>query len=302
MRRFLLIAVVVALCVGVFPTLSLAGKVQVYTVKEENMSSMALRNRALAEGFAHAVADEAQALLGGALDQNRLEAMRQYLVDSAKEYIQGYNILSSEDVEDGLMMTLDVHVNRRTLRDGLTRLGFFETAKTLQPASVTWPGEMTDEELSALQSLMVLSGVEQAVDVYPAVTLEYGPKKGTYKGTLVTEDREWGAAGKSLSMVWTDLWVRYFTRPKDNATSPKGRLLTVSGWFTPDGVLEFDRVLKGWDFAVQDSRLVEMDIQPTGVGATWNMNILDPKRLSTLLNSFLPQRGLSFQLGQEAGS
>ena len=44
-----------------------------------------------------------------------------------------------------------------------------------------------------------------------------------------------------------------------------------------------------------------MDIQPTGVGATWDMNILDSKRLSTLLNSFLPQRGLSFQLDSGLG-
>ena len=302
MRRFILIAVLATVCIAMLPALSLAGQVQVYTVRDEDTSPMELRNRALAEGFAHAVADEAQVLLGGALDRNRLEAVRLYFVDHGKTYIQGYNILSSEDVEDGLMMTLDVRVNRRSLRDGLTRLGFFETAKALQPASVTWPGEMADEELAGLQSLMVMSGLKQAVGTYPAFTLEYGPKEGTYKGTLATEDREWIAAGQDIAVVWTDLWTRYFSRPKDGAVGPQKQFLTISGWFTPDGVLEFDRVLKGWDFAVQDSRLVEMDIQPTGVGATWNMKILDSKRLATLLNSFLPQRGLSFQLNRESGS
>jgi len=299
-RRVSLIAALAAACVVIFPALSLAGKVEVYTVKKEGVSPMELRNQALAEGFARAVADETQTLLGGALDANRLEAVRLYFVDHSKTYIQGYNILSSEDAEDGLMMTLDVRVNRRTLRDGLTRLGFFETVRTPQPAAVAWPEEITEEDLGKLQTLMVMSGLRRAAGVSPAFTLEYGPE-GTYKGTLLLEGREWTSAGKDMSVVWTDLWTRYFTRPQDDAVGPKRQLLTISGWFTPDGVLEFDRVLKGWDYAVQDSRLVEMDIQPTGVGATWDMNILDSKRLATLLNAFLPQRGLSFQLNRDAG-
>lgn len=299
MRSFFLTAVLAACMVAVFPALSLAEKVEVYTIKEEGVSPMELRGKALAEGFARAVADEAQTLLGGKLDANRMEALRWYFVDHGKNYIRGYNILSSENLEDGLMMNLDVRVNVRTLRDGLTRMGLYRTVGELQPAAVSWPDGVSGEDLAALQSLMIMTGVRQSAGAYPAFTLEYGPED-TYKGTLVRKDGEWVYAGKDLAIVWTSLWNRYFARHEEAAAGPVRQRLTISGWFTPDGVLEFDRVLKGWDYAAEDSRLVEMDILPTGVGATWDMRILDSARLATLLNSFLPQRGLSFQLDRQA--
>lgn len=262
---------------------------------------MELRAKALAEGFAIAVTQETQTMLGGALDTLRLEALKTYFIEFAKPYIQGYNILSSEDVEDGLLMSLDVKVNRRTLRDGLKKLGLFETVQASQPALITWPEEIADEDLRQVQSLMITFGLTQATEgEIPEFALEYGEEKGTYKGRMVVEDTEWLSINKSMGVVWTKLWTRYFSQPKDDLVTAKTQFLTISGWFTPDGVLEFDRVLKAWDSAVQDTKLVEMDIQPTGVGATWDVNILDSKRLAMLLNSFLPQRGLSFQLNREA--
>lgn len=299
MRKFSISVVLAAVCLMSIATLGFAAKVEVYAVMEENTSPMELRSQALAEGFAQAVAEETQTMLGGTLDAVRLEAVKQYFIDHAKPYVQGYNILSSENYEDGLLMRLDVRVNRRTLRDGLTRLGFFETVQSLQPASVAWPEDITEEDLLKLQSLISMSGLVQAEGVYPAFILEYGPEQ-TYQGTLSLQDKQWTSANKDLSVVWTNLWTRFFTQPKDNVVASKTQSLTISGWFTPDGVLEFDRVLKGWESAVQDTHLVEMDIQPTGVGATWDVHILNRKRLATLLNSFLPQRGLSFQLNRDS--
>lgn len=276
------------------PVSVFAAPVEVFTVMEEEMSPMELRALALNEGFAKAVTAEAQIMLAGALTEDRAEFMRQYFVDHAKPYIQGYKILSSRPFEDGLEMKLDVRVNKRTLRDNLKAMGFFETVRTPQPASVVWPEDMTEEEVAKLQGLMVLTGLEQRVENAPAFTFEYGPEK-TYKGHLVTVDGEWSGTAKDMSVVWFKLWTKYFSREKADAVPVAAQYLTISGWFTPDGVLEFDRVLKGWESAVQDTRLVEMDIQPTGVSATWDMHVLDQARLGMLLNSFLPQRGLSFQ-------
>ena len=81
-----------AVCILLLPVFALAGKVEVYTVRGEEMSPMELRKQALADGFARAVAEEAQVMLGGSLDNNRLEAMRLYFVDHSKTFIQGYNI------------------------------------------------------------------------------------------------------------------------------------------------------------------------------------------------------------------
>jgi len=289
MRNILYVLILLLL-----PIVVNAAPVEVFTVMEETMSPMELRALALNEGFAKAVTTEAQTMLGGGLAEDRAEFMRQYFVEHAKPYIQGYKVLSSRSFEDGLEMKLDVRINRRTLRDGLKAMGLFETVKAPQPASVSWPEDMTEEEIATLQGLMVLTGLEQRGGDAPAFTLEYGPEQ-TYKGRLVTADNEWSGAAKDMSVVWFRLWTRYFSREKADASPVVAQFLTISGWFTPDGVLEFDRVLKGWDSAVQDTRLVEMDIQPTGVSATWDMHVLDRSRLGMLLNSFLPQRGLSFQ-------
>jgi hypothetical protein len=42
-----------------------------------------------------------------------------------------------------------------------------------------------------------------------------------------------------------------------------------------------------------------MDMQPSGAGATWTVSVVNRDRLEMLLNSFLPQRGLSFHLVAE---
>jgi hypothetical protein len=47
---------------------------------------------------------------------------------------------------------------------------------------------------------------------------------------------------------------------------------------------------------VQEVQLVELDMQPTGVGANWEVRVVNGERLDVLLRGFLPQRGLSYQM------
>lgn len=284
------------MCLIIFPAMATAGTVDVFRAAEENVSPMEMRTRAMAEGFAQAVLTETRIMLPG-LDPLRTEALKMYFIGHAKPYIQGYKLLSSKEVEDGLEMRMDVRINRRTLRDGLKKMGLFQTLKMPLPASVTWPQEMAVEEMATLQGLITMTGLELEENTYPAFFLEYTEEKA-YKGRMVLDNREWLSINKDLAVVWVDLWARYFNQSQLKAVPAKTQLLTISGWFSPDGVLEFDRVLRGWDSAVQDARLVEMDMQPTGAGAVWDVNILNRDKLDMLLQSFLPQRGLTFQLTQ----
>jgi len=295
MRMPALLSVVFLFCFGVS---AMAEPVEVFTPKDEKTSPMQLRTKALSEAFALAILGEAQLMLSPQLNEERAELFRQYLAGHGKPYIQGYKILSSQDVEDGLHMSVDVRVNRKTLRNGLKALGFFDTLETRQPASVTWPEDISEEDMSLLRGLMVMSGLEPAGEVQPSFSLER-TAEGTYKGLLSMDGNEWRSANKDMSVVWVQLWTHFFTRTKTVDTTVPTQLLTVSGWFSPDGVLEFDRVLKEWDSAIQEAKLLEMDMQATGVGATWNLNISNGDRLNILLNSYLPQRGLSFHLHQE---
>jgi len=279
--------------------LAVAGQVRVFKPMEEDMSPMQLRSQAMAEGFAQAVLVDAQAMLPGDMDEVRTELLKQYLIGHAKPYIQGYKILSSQDMDAGLILRLDVKVNKKTLRDGLKRMGLFATVETPQIASVTWPEDMDAIAIEQLQGLVTLSGLQVENLTSPSFTLSLGPEK-TYKGVLVNEGHEWVAMNKDMSVVWFDLWARFFTRSELTASQAKAQTLSVSGWFSPDAALEFDRVLRGWDSAVQEVRLVEMDMQPTGVGASWEVRILNIDRLNMMLQAFLPQRGLNFQLSEDA--
>lgn len=300
MRNYLSLFILACVVLTV-PTHSLAGRVQLFKPLEENMTAMQLRSQAQAEGFAQAVVEEAQILLAGGLSEERAALLKDYFVDHAKPYIQGYKIQSSQAFEDGLSLTLDVLVDRKALRDGLTAMGLFGTVKALQPASLAWPEEITEEDLLALRKLVVLTGLDLVEGASPSIAMEYGEEKGTYKARLTADEQEYISINADMATAWFAVWKRYFSRTGSTASVVGGQYLVVSGWFSPDGALEFGRVLRGWDAAVQDSELVEMDMQSTGVGATWKVNVLNRERLNILLNAFLPQRGLTFHLTTEGG-
>jgi hypothetical protein len=273
-----------------------AGEVRIFKPMEDDLSRMELQNQAMAEGFAQAVLEEAKVMLPGNLDAVRTELFKQYLLEHAKPYIRGYKILSSQDMDAGLILRLDVKVNRKPLRDGLRRMGLFETIKSPQPATVIWPENMDEDAMVELQGLVTLTGIQVGGAPFPSFTLEVGPKK-TYKGHLVLEGHEWTVVNKDMSVVWFELWGRFFTRSELTVFRSNKQILSVSGWFA---AIEFDRVLRGWDSAVQEVNMVEMDMQPTGVAASWKMRILNSDRLNMLLQGFLPQRGLGFQLSDGA--
>ena len=128
---------------------------------------MELRSQALAEGFAQAVLDEARKMLGGALDDGRSELFREYLVDHARPYVQGYKILSSESSDGGLILRLDVQVNKTGLREGLKLMGFMETLSTPLAASVVWPEDLDEETRTVVEHLTALTGLQPEAGVLP---------------------------------------------------------------------------------------------------------------------------------------
>lgn len=296
LKYILLMAVVMT---GLLPGMAQAGEVRVFMPMEEGVSPMELRKRALAEGFALAVVEESKAMLPGDMDETRTELFKEYLQINAKPYIQGYKIISSQAMEEGIILDLDVQVNKRTLRDGLKSMGMFTTVIEQQVASISWPDDFGEESLAQLQGLLTLTGIVNNVDVLPAFAFESGPENA-FKGRLKLDRQEWVLINKDMTKVWFGLWEKYFNRSDNRQTLASKQKLAIAGWFSPDAALEFDRVLQGWDSSVQDVQLVELDMQPTGVGGTWEFRLLNGQRLGMLLESYLPQRGLTYQLSEES--
>lgn len=296
MTRYFVLAFLFVMVAG----LAQAGTVRIERVLEEgeDVSPMVMRSQAQAEGFAQAVVDEAALMLPGTLSEERIVALRNYLTGQAKPYIQGYKIVSSQVLETGVVLEMDVTVNKRTLRSGLKKLGLMRTVTTPQTGNVVWPEDVDEDTALKLNELMLMSGIKREEGALPMFTLVKADGKA-YKARLETDDKEWMFINKDLDVVWVELWGRYFNQTDVSTAKVGKQMLTVSGWFSPDAVLEFDRVLKGWDNAVQDARLVELDMQPAGVGGTWEFRLVNGIRLAAELNDYLPQRGLTFQLSED---
>ncbi len=275
-----------------------AGEVRVFMPMEEDLSPRALRTKAMAEGFALAVIEEARPMLPAPLDDVRTELYKDYLLTNAKPFIQGYKIISSEDMAEGLILVLDVRINKKTLRDSLKKMGLMSTVVMPLEATISWSEDFSEEALAQLQGLMTLAGIQNTPDLTPAFSIQAGPE-GTFKGRLALDKQEWVSINKDMAKVWFDLWPHYFNRSEVSLVRTGIKKLAVSGWFSPDAALEFDRVLKSWDSAIQEVELLELDMQPTGVGGTWEVRLLSGERLDMLLKSYLPQRGLSYQVSED---
>lgn len=296
MHKLKSIFFILVLCMAASP--AFAGQVTVALPAEEDVSSMALREKAMAKGFAKAVADEAMLMLPGKMGPERSELLKKYYVTNAKPFIQGYKILTSKVSEQGVFVGLDVSVDKRALRKSLKEMGFFVTSLEPVVAAVTYPEEMDEEAMIKLQELMTLTGVQQGEVEYPVFSLEPGPE-GTYKARLTTEEQAWDSIQKNLDVAWFNVWTKYFGQAASENTKVGVKELTVAGWFSPDAVLEFDRVLRSWETAVQEIQLLEMDMQSAGVGGTWQLRLLSAERFEMLLRSYLPQRGLTYHLLEE---
>ncbi|MDD3310854.1 hypothetical protein [Pseudodesulfovibrio sp.] len=300
MRRFPCLFLSSLLALALWCNAAGAAEVRVFRPMEEGLSAMHIRALAMAEGFAQAVAEASQAMLPAKLDEARAEYFKEYLTGRAEPYVMGYKVLSTEASKAGLILSLDVTVNKSTLREGLRGLGLMADGPT--SASVVLPGDLDEATRAQVEHLEVLSGLRAEDSALPRFTLERAREKDVYRARLETADREWMAVGKDIPALWLDLWARYFVRENAAEARSESHTLAVTGWFSPDAALEFDRVLRGWDSSVQDVRLVEMDMQPTGVGATWVFRLLSADRLAVQLQGFLPQRGLSYKLEERAAN
>lgn len=270
-----------------------ARQIQVFVPAEEGTTSMQLRQKAANEAFAEAVTATALELLPGQISEERRLLLKEYFSERAGGYLIGYKEVASNREETGLNLTMDVNVNRKTLRTGLQDMGIYYTADRQLPVTFRHQGELTQEDLESVRQLILLTGLKRDLDVQPEFLLQREGEK-LWKGRLIFEGRDWVSIKKDIPELWFDLWKRYFGRKEMRENASSSTQLRISGWFTPDGVHDFDRVLQGWVSAVQEVRLVEMEMLPSGVAATWDVRVVNGGLLESRLRAFLPARGLEF--------
>ncbi|MCM0755851.1 hypothetical protein M7784_11415 [Desulfovibrio aminophilus] len=267
-----------------------AGPVEVFQPLEQNLSPMQLRAKARQGAFVQAVNQAVLALLPAAPGEAQQAKLREYFQDRAQQYVTGYQDVSAVQEPEGLRLTLNVEVNQSALRSMLRRCGAYYTAGHPLAYDLRLLSPLTAEESRRLDDLAVMGGLERHAGALPEFTLERGV--GTlWKGTLRTPETQLSDTQPDPVGLWEKLWNRYFAG-QTTAAAGNFTVLRVSGWFSPDGAAEFDRMLRAFG-AVQDVQMLGMELATSGVAASWRFKVVDAEALEARLKEYLPSRGLT---------
>nr|WP_203544955.1 hypothetical protein [Desulfovibrio sp. JC010] len=286
-----------------------AVKVQIFKAvdpdPEKQVAQRTLRQEAVTEAFAQALFAEASRMIPGTLSATRTEAVKKSFGKHYEEYISGYKDMNVKVAEDGVSVSIDVNVNRKSLRGALKKMGLFSSVEV--PAQINVDNGKyvlneerqlkQNEEISEFIALYGLtnSTVADSNGTAAVFSVRHASKK-RWAGELQSSRGKWYASGSSMESVWRELWGKYFGSENIDALMNPKAVLVVNGWFNPDGVREFGRKLKSWDSAVQEVKLLDVQMQPTAVSASWAIEISDQWVLRGYLNDYLPPRGLTFSL------
>ncbi|MGE4293272.1 MAG: hypothetical protein AB7E32_13815 [Desulfovibrio sp.] len=287
------------LLVLIFVVAAQAAEVRVFHPTEGGRNPSQQRQATLELGFQEGVYQAALKLLPGQLAEERAALLREQLDPTAAGYVLGYKEVAVTPAQDGLNMVVDVDVDRRALRDALERMGLFHTLNAPLEVRVIADATLTQEDLETLAKLRTLTGVVPTAMPYPELRLGREPD-GPVRGVLHSEAGSWSALNTDLRTVWFHLWERYFASSGAGGAGAHTEVLFVTGWFTPDGATEFDNVLRTWDGALRDVRLIDMDLTPEGVSVRWQVGIADRNALAAQLEAYLPSRGLNYKLSNSS--
>jgi hypothetical protein len=281
---------------------SFARKVTVSAYTEDGERS---RRDLLRTAFREAVLGEALDILPAEPAEDRLALLADYFSDKSDAYVLSYSELGrstavSSGNGTGLMETegdrylFDVDVNRAALKSELQALGIFYTLESSYFYDLRL-GENASAGWSDIGAMQRLSGLRVKSGSTPVLSLEKG-QDGLWVGALKGSGREWRGMDKDLRALWVELWREFFARPEVETGLFESVEVSISGWFTPDGVRAFDDVLLSWDKAVESAVLISMGMTPTGISARWSVKSIDRMAFMDRLEAYLPSRGLSYGL------
>lgn len=285
-----------------FHAAALADAIHVTAIADPGLPLAQSRPQALERGLAEAVQQEAVRLLHGPVAAPRLAALRAHLAPLSLEYVRSYQENARPASEAGASpqpytLDLEVDVQRPALRQMLVRLGFL--AGSRHPAAFVLrlgPG-VKEKDAQALDQGSVLLGLSRSAAASVEVQLERLPQ-GYYKALLRQGNYVLAADASELAVLWLEVWGKYFSDPRQQP-GPGLMRLTLNGFANADAVLDFVKLLGGWDTALLEPRLSGMDMDGAGISAAITCRVINQQALDALLKETLPGRKLGLA-SQEA--
>lgn len=279
-----------------------AGQVDVFVPFDENHTAhdMAMRQKTLDKGFCKAVFQAALNELPGTLPEDRAVVLDDFLCAEASDYVLGYKEIEVTPGEDGLSMVLDVDLNLEALKNRLRQIGVYYTASKLLPYQITLSGG-TPDDWNMLGDLQKLTGVSASVGSGLTFGAEQS-KNGYWSGSLVLGQEKWTARSKDFKRLWLSLWSKYFARLGDRNKDLALAKVTVWGWYTPDGVMDFNNKLKTMGNLIESPVLASIVMTPVGIKAGWEGQVLNRPALEDKLKAFTSDKkrmGYSISTGKD---
>jgi hypothetical protein len=293
---FAVLALTAAIPMGQLP--ALARTVQVSPLDETSPSGLADKQELLQRGFRQAVFQEALDILPAPLDEERRQLLLEHLKPLADRFVRSYSerglgAAPTTPDQEPRPVAVEVDVNASLLERHLRRTGIYYTASGLQPFNFV-PGDLPPGAWNELGRLQTLTGLHVRAVEMPRLVLEHG--ENVWTGLLETEEHVYQAEHPELEQVWFQLWGDFFSRPELEQAGAHAVDLRVSGWYTPDGVYAFDRLLREWKTDLQGLELRSLRMDTSGIVARWRVRLRDEQDLQTRLETYLPSRGLTWEL------
>lgn len=262
------------------------------------------RQQALERAFADAVFKQALDLLPSPISDARSAALRAFLAPHSVEYVQSYQEVvgsklpgeaqqqeASKVPSENSELSLDLNIQRASLRQTLVRLGFFAGAHHPGVFSLSFGAGVTEASVPPLVAGNVLLGLTRAQQAPVAVTLERLPQ-GYYKAVLRQGAIAIAADATDLSVLWLEIWAKFFVDRQNQSGSGQKRL-GIAGFSSVDTMMEFSLMLATWDDSVQEPVLAALTLDETGVSAEFLCRVSNQANLDTRLRDTLPGRNLT---------
>ncbi len=282
------------------PCVALASQtVSVVYEPPESMSLLDARREARELAFVQACLNQAGSLLSQPLDQDRQEALREYLDPMTDQLVQGYTDLDFQESNGTVTLQTRVNINEPELKRMLKELGIFYTAGKSLPYTLLTSG-FTVQDLEKVLTLQLLTGLDPRSGADLTLELE---KLGDNHWRAFLEGDEISFAVESLNLetAWKQAWARYFSGGSTRSPLSRHMVLTVSGWTTTEGLRAFDQLLGGWQRVLDEAQLLKVSLEPDTMAGSWLVTTLDLAGFRQRVAEFAGNRALTFSI-EETGA
>lgn len=274
--------------------LSLAGVIgEVIWPKDSVESLEIVKDKIYEEAFLQAVLKEANNILGGNVEKNRLEILGEFLRPRLDKLIYGYREVTFEDRGEEISLSLDCEINKELLRRELKKYGLLFTTNKKIDYDLTLKG-VSPEEFLTLNRLQILTGVRVEVKAPLKVTILKGTEK--WFGEMVFDEEKIEVDAESLETLWIKLWARYFDLPKVMDERVDSFFLNTSGWVTISSIENFEQSLEKWSNCILKKSLLQIELTGPTIKVSWRIWTLDKQDLENKLKEFLHPQNIVFTL------